>query len=142
MMKGRNGQFIKVLYLTGKMEETKKNQTRLKAVGAFVVITGVFCALWGIYDWFVWGLSILAVITVIVLLIRCIKKYKELEWELYSQSKKDLEDQKKLAEMRGEYLPDAYENYRVREPERELHFPILYVVFLIVFEVMIGFLIK
>ena len=86
-MKGRNGQFINVLYLTGKMEETQKNQTRLKAVGAFVVITGVFCALWGIYDRFVWGLSILAVITVIVLLIRCIKKYKELEWELYSQSK-------------------------------------------------------
>ena len=76
------------------------------------------------------------------MLIHYIKEYKKPEWELYSLSKKDLEDQKRLAEMRGEYLPDAYENYRVREPERELHFPILYFLFLVVFEILIGLLIR
>lgn len=139
-MTGKNGQLIGNIYLARKMDDNIRKQTMIKVGGVVIVVADLIRILCGIYDRFI--LSIPAVILVICLLIYYVKKHKELEWKFYSLSPKDLEEQKKLAERNGESLPEAYANYRIKEPDRNLHFPLWYFAFLIVSEIVTGLLIR
>ena len=140
ILKRRNGQLFRIIYLNGKLETNRKNQVYIKVSEALIVFTVFFCALIGMCNWFVWGLSILAVITFSALNIFYIKEHKRYELELYLLDVKDLEDQKKLAEIRGEFLPDTFDNYRIKPPTEKLNLPISYFLFLMIAEILIGIL--
>lgn len=135
-----NGQIFRIIYLQGKLEINRKYQVCMKLSGALTVFTIFFCSLIDMCNHFVWGISILAIVAFIVLDIHCIKNCKKYELELYALSVKDLENKKKLAEMRREFLPDAFDDYRIKPPAEQMNLPISYYAFLVIAEILIGIL--
>jgi len=133
-----NEYYLRIMNLNGKLEASKKNQFLLKTVGIMLTFTVLLCSFFDLCNWFVWILSLLVVIAFIILIIYNINEHKKIEMEVYLLCSKDLENRKKLASLRGDWLPDAYDNYEVKPPKEEKNLPISYFSVLIILEIVTG----
>ena len=135
-----NEYYLRIMNLNGKLEALKKNQFLLRIGGIILVFVILFGSIFELCDGFVWILSLLVVIALIIFMIFNINKQKKIETEIYFLSSRDLENRKKLASLRGEWLPDAYDNYEVKPPKEAINLPISYFPLLIIVEIIIGIL--
>lgn len=132
-----NSLFFKLAYLQKKKEENQSMLIGLRVTGAMVTFTVFFCCLLRFNNMgFTWGLSLLLIAVIIFFDIHCIYEIKKMEFEIYRLLVKDLEDKKKIAEIRGEILPDAVLNQKIKAPAEKVYLPITYYGLLAVLEIL------
>ena len=111
----------------------------LRVTGAMVTFTVFSCCLLRFKNMgFTWVLSLLLIAVIIFLDIHYIYQTKALEFEIYRLQVKDLEDKKKVAEIRGEILPDAVLNLKIKAPAEKVYLPITYYGLLVILEILSG----
>ena len=67
----------------------------------------------------------------------CVKNNKSYELDIYRLRVHDLERKKRIAEIRGESLPDFVINRKIDVPNEEVSLPIIYYSILLVIDIII-----
>lgn len=131
-----NSLFFKLAYLQKKKEENQSMLIGLRVTGALVALAVFICSLLRLNDGFTWGISLLIIAIITYFDIHCIYQVKKIEFEIYRLQVKDREDKKKIAEIRGEILPDAVLNQKIKAPAEKVYLPITYYGLLAVLEIL------
>ena len=74
----------------------------------------------------VWIISIIVLIGIYIKDSYCVKNNKAYEFEIYKLEVEDLKKKKRIAEIRGEVLPDLVLNRKIDVPTGEVSFPVIY----------------
>ena len=74
-----NEYYLRIMNLNGKLEALKKNQFLLRIGGIILVFVILFGSIFDLCDGFVWILSLLVVIALIIFMIFNINKQKKLK---------------------------------------------------------------
>lgn len=85
----------------------------------------------------VWIISIIVLIGIYIKDSYCVKKNKLYELDIYRLRVEDLERKKRIAEIRGEGLPDFVINTKIDVPNEEVSLPIIYYSILLVIDIII-----
>lgn len=138
MDKDMNEIFYRIGDLQKKLDKNRTLQTYMKGTGALLVFT-IFACSFNQPDTMktAWLLSIIIIGLLFVFHVYYIRQSKRYEFEIYQSKIKDLENKKKLAQIKGEVLPDFALNQEIRMPSREISLPILYYAILIILDILI-----
>ncbi len=85
----------------------------------------------------IWIISIIVLIGIYIKDSYCVKNNKSYELDIYRLRVHDLERKKRIAEIRGESLPDFVINRKIDVPNEEVSLPIIYYSILLVIDIII-----
>lgn len=91
----------------------------------------------GIATKIVWIISMIVTIVLFFKDSYYVKKNKAYEFEIYKLDVEDLENKKKVAEIRKEALPDFVLNRKIDMPKEEVSLPIIYYSIMLVLDIII-----
>ncbi|MCM1083583.1 MAG: hypothetical protein NC309_04625 [Ruminococcus sp.] len=133
--------FVRISMIQKKMEQNRNLQMMMKVVGGLIVLVIFFCSLSQPDTMkLAWMISVPCIILVFFLDAYFLKSNKASEFEIYKLEIEELENKKEMAGITGEALPDAVLNRDIKVPTKEVSYPILYYIIILILDILIKVL--
>lgn len=141
---------LRIMGLYTRIERNKKLSKQLKALAGVCLFFSI-CYCLGtknigniekgqvVLTNLVWIISIIVLIGIYIKDSYCVKNNKAYELDIYRLEVEDLNNKKKIAEIRGEVLSDNVLNKQIDVPNEKVSLPIIYYSILLGIDIIIRF---
>lgn len=130
--------FFRINGIQKKMDANENLQSIMKEIGALIVFVIFLCTLNNPGTMKIaWLLTLPFIGLLFAFNVYYIRQNKKYELEIYRLETEDLEKKKRIAEIRGEVLPDNLLEREIIKPSEVVSLPIPYYVILLVLDILI-----